>query len=125
MKMLCLLCVLFTAALLQPSATAQDFGASNSIDTLHASITKSPYTYIKGTYTLSIKFKGNGTGEGTDWKFKWHSKDAQSIELVMLKPNGQPSDKKTILTFSADYTSFTGTDFDELTKVSGHVAAGQ
>lgn len=125
MKMLCLLCVLFAAAAFQPSSTAQGFGAGNSIDTLHANITKAPYTYIKGTYNLTIKFKGNGTGEGTDWKFKWHSKDAQTIEMVMLKPNGQPSDKKTILTFSADYSSFTGTDFDEVSKVSGHIATAQ
>lgn len=117
MKMLCLLCVLFAAVAIQPSAPAQ-----NSIDDLHNTITKSPYAYIKGNFTLTINFKSDGTGESTDWKFKWHSKDAQTIEMEQLNLKGKPSGKKTTLTFSADYKTFTGTDFDQLTKVTGHVA---
>jgi len=125
MKMICMLCALFTVSIVQPSAPAQDLGGGNSIDTLHASITKGPYAYIKGEYTLAIHFKGDGNGECTDWKFKWHSKDAQTIEMEQLNPKGKPTGKKTTLTFSADYTTFTGTDFDEITKVTGHVIAGQ
>ena len=125
MKMLCLFCVLLIAAAVQPSAPAQDLGGGNSIDTLHASITKKPYAYLKGTFTLTISFKGNGTGECTDWKFKWHSKDAQTIEMEMLDPKGHPNGKKTTLTFSADYTTFTGTDLYQIDKLTGHVAATQ
>jgi hypothetical protein len=101
MKMLCLLCVLFTVAAFQPSTPAQSLGGGlggdNSIDSLHNTITKTPFTYIKGIYTLSIKFKGNGTGECTDWTFKWHAKDAQTIELTMLDEKQRPTDKKTTL----------------------------
>lgn len=121
--LLSIACALFAALALQPRAAAQDFPGDNSIDTLHAAITKSAYVYVKGMYNLAIKFKGNGTGEQTDWKFKWHSKDAQTIELIKLDMYGKPTDQKATLVFSADYSTFTCTDVDGITKVTGHLAA--
>jgi hypothetical protein len=125
MKLPFLLCVLFIVVAIQPTAPAQDLG-SNTIDSLHNSITKGPYAYIKGNFTLTINFKPDGTGDCTDWKFKWHSKDAQTIEMEQLNAKNKLTGKKTTLTFSADYKTFTGTDFDEITKVTGHLpTAGQ
>ena len=127
MKKMLLLCSLLFTALATPVSTPAlraenpflDGGGQNSIDTLHAAITKSPYTYIRGFYTLSIKFHGNGTGEQQDWKFKWHSKDAQTIEIEQLAADGKPNGKKCVFIFSNDYTSYTGTDPDGITKISG------
>jgi len=63
------------------------------------------------------------TGECTDWTFKWHSKDAQTIEMTTLDEKQRRTDKKTTLIFSTDYKSFTGTDFDGITKLSGNLVA--
>lgn len=93
----------------------------NTIDDLHAAITKQPYTFLAGNYTMHLTFHSNGTGEEEDWKFKWHAKDAQTIELSLLGPNGQPTGKKTTLTFTSDYSTYTGFHFDGILKVSGHM----
>lgn len=128
-KLLLLCCVLFFAALSTiPRAHAQNpffSDPKNSIDTLHASITKSSYLFLKGFYKLGIKFNSNGTGEQTNWKFKWHAKDAQTIEMTQLGPDGQPNGKKTIYTFTGDYSSFSGIDFDGVTKVTGQLSTAK
>jgi hypothetical protein len=121
----CMLLAAF-AALHSPAQTAAGGGnpfldqKTNTIDDLHGAITKSPYTFLSGVYKLSIKFNSNGTGEQKNWNFKWHAKDAQTIEVTQLYPSGEPNGKKTIYTFSNDYSSFTGTDFDGITKISGN-----
>lgn len=93
----------------------------NTTENLHAAITKQPYTFLAGSYTMHLTFHSNGTGEEEDWKFKWHAKDAQTVELSQLGTNGQPNGKKTTLTFTSDYSSYTGFHFDGIMKVSGHV----
>ena len=132
-KRLLLCCVLSAAALStisiaraqapasSPAAGTNPFldDKKNSIDDLHAAITKQPYTFLAGSYTMHLTFHSNGTGEEEDWKFKWHAKDAQTIELSLLGPNGQPNGKKTTLTFTADYSSYTGMHFDGISPIKG------
>ncbi len=98
---------------------------TNTIDDLHAAITKQPYTFHAGNYVMHLTFHANGTGEEEDWKFKWHAKDAQTIELTLLDAKGAPTPKKTTLTFSPDYTTYSGFHFDGIMKVTGEQVVKQ
>ena len=93
--------------------------SKNTTETLHNAITKLPYTFLAGSYTMHLTFKSDGTGFEEDWKFKWHAKDGLTVELQELGKDGKPDGKKTTLTFSSDYTSYTGHHFDGIMVVSG------
>jgi hypothetical protein len=121
--LLCLVVVSFAGTLRAqaPSAGGNPFlnESKNNMEDLHNAIIKQPYTFLAGGFTMHLTFHSDGTGEEEDWKFKWHAKDAQTIELEELGKNKKPDGRKTTLTFSPDYTSYTGHHFDGVTVVSG------
>jgi hypothetical protein len=114
-------CVLFASTMLAQdapkTANSNPFldDKKTTIDTLHNAITKLPYTFLAGGWTMHIRFDKNGTGAEEDWKFKWHARDGNTVELTSPKfPN-----QKAVLTFSDDYTTYTGFHFGGLKPVSG------
>jgi hypothetical protein len=112
-----ILCVsAMVAAAFLPSARAQNpflDAKENTPDDLCKAIVVYPYSWEHGKIDQPIDFEADGTaGKG---KLNWRARGAQEIELWHV---GAP-DKKIVLKFSKDYTSYTGVDFQS-NPLTGH-----
>ena len=91
----------------------------NTTDDLRKAILKAKYTWDHGNSSGKefIKFAGNGTGAHSYFNFIWKIKSPQEIELSYADRN---TPIKVVLKFSSDYSTYTGTDFDGTSPVTGH-----
>ena len=113
----------------QPAATGASLTGNSAVkssatgtnDDLRKAIVKKFYTWeAAGSDKKNIKFDANGTGLQSDFHFKWRIINPQGIEIVA--EDSIYGNAKAVLTFSPDYTSYTGRSFDGATPISGHLA---
>jgi hypothetical protein len=89
----------------------------NTNDDLRRSITKNSYTWESGDTKKDISFDASGTGQQSDFRFKWRVVNPQQIEIVGV--DAVSGKAKAVLNFNSDYSAFTGTDFDGVRAIKG------
>ena len=94
----------------------------NGGDDLTKAIVKYPYTWEHDTVHYKIIFNADGTGRTPKTDFNWHVVNAHQIEIIHFSGVRPDQQSETVhITFSQDYSTYTGTFFDASTiKVNGH-----
>ena len=105
-----------------PAAPAAPLTGTGTNDDLRKAIVNKFYTWDGAdSKNKTIKFDANGTGLQSDFHFKWRITNPQQIEIVA--EDSVHGKAKATLTFGADYTSYTGVNFDGASAIAGHLAA--
>ncbi|HWB58773.1 MAG TPA: hypothetical protein VG733_04740, partial [Chthoniobacteraceae bacterium] len=95
--------------------------AANTVDDLRKAITSSPYTWEHDKTHYDLTFNADGTGKSAKSPLKWQAVNAQVVSITWLKESGEPNGNTAELTFSADYSSYSGTNKAAKTiEVNGH-----
>ena len=90
---------------------------------LRKAIAAFPYTWEHEKTNYNIEFYADGSGNAPKNPFTWRAVNAHEVDITWLKKNGDPDGDTAHLTFSRDYSSYTGTSYSKHTfAVWGHQA---
>ncbi|HWB58667.1 MAG TPA: hypothetical protein VG733_04210, partial [Chthoniobacteraceae bacterium] len=78
-----------------------------------------------GPVHYDLTFKADGSGRSAKSPFKWQAVNTQVVDITWFKDSGEPNGATSELTFSADYSTYSGTNHDAKTiEVHGHRVGG-